>query len=396
MTAAILVAFSLSLTTGAGANQSFTVSERAFKQLQSAQEALAEKKLPRARDILERLGQWRSLSEHEHCLRLQTLAVVYVEQKDYHKATEALQGILRRGALPHDALLAMRFNLAQLLLALDRVEDAVQAFRRWDADAPTPSADALYTIAVAHARLERFKAALSYVERALATTPSPPESWLQLKLACLVKASRFKEALPVMRALIGLRPSDPSRWRQLSALYSQAGQDGAAVAALELAHARGLLKRPSDLRILAENLAALGVPAKAARIIGASLGAGQLSPDVDTLMLQARCLLAARERSQARSPLKAASKLARNGRPDLELARLEVGAKNWRAALRAAARALEKGDLPQPGQAHLFMGIARHRLGRLVEARRAFSAAAKYPSQARAAGGWLRFLGDGA
>ncbi|MEL6185741.1 MAG: hypothetical protein AAFU79_14045, partial [Myxococcota bacterium] len=320
----------------------FTVTERTFKSLQTAQEALSKKEFARAQQTLDRLAQRRSLTEHERCLILQTQAVLQVERTDYRGAIKTLREALRRGALPSDTLLSMRFNLGQVLLADEQLEAARTELVRWDREAPKPSGAALYTVAAVHARLERFGEALGYINRALAAERRPRESWRQLKLACLVKLDRPSRALPVMLELVELRPQDGGRWRQLSALYSQAGKHALAVATLELAFARGLLERPPDVRLLAENLAAVGVPDKAAQVLKRALVGDRMPRDVDTLMLQARCHLAARDRSAARPVLRGAGRLSSDGRSELELARLEARTRNWGASVKAASRALEK------------------------------------------------------
>lgn len=394
MSLALILSVVLSSASGApGPKENFTVNERTYKGLQAAQEALTQKKFDRAKEILERLGKRRRLSEHERCLILQTQAVLRVERKDYAGAIEALREALAKGALPTATLLSMRFNLGQLLFARDDLKGARKELVAWVRDAPNPSGTALYMVAAVHARLEDYAGALTYLNRALSATKKAPESWLQLELACLIKLDRPRQALPVMQALVELRPKDGTRWRQLSALYSQIGRDGLAVAALELAFRRGLVRNPHDLRLLAENLAAIGVPEKAARVLEEALADKRLEKEPKTLMLLARCHMAARERGSARPPLRDAGRLSPDGEPELELARLEARTQNWRASMKAASRALRKGDLPQPGQAHLMLGIARHRLGRRNEALGAFQDASRFPGTARAAKGWLSFLG---
>ena len=66
----------------------------------------------------------------------------------------------------------------------------------------------------------------------------------------------------------------------------------------------------------------------------------------------------AREYDDAVQPLTRAAELDESGRIYLRLAEVHIQRERWGEATDALRLAIEKGDLPNPGQAELLMGIS--------------------------------------
>ena len=87
-----------------------------------------------------------------------------------------------------------------------------------------------------------------------------------------------------------------------------------------------------------------------------------------------------------------AARLSNDGELYLRLAEVYVEAERWDDARKALKSALSKGQLDDPGQAHLLHGVALFHAKRSEESKRAFRAASKHVDQRRSTNAWLVHL----
>ncbi|MEM6861593.1 MAG: hypothetical protein AAF627_12690 [Myxococcota bacterium] len=374
----------------------FTVSETIFRRLDRAQKALEKKNYQGAHAALDELKNRRNLSNYERALMWQTRSYIYVSQNELGPAGEAMTEALSLNALPPDAELSMRFNLGQVLLANDQPKKSLQQFKVWASKAQRPSADSLYTVAVAHAQAKSPAGAVQFIDRALRAKKDPPENWYRLKLAAHVRLEQWGPAIRVMAGLVEKKRQDHAGWKQLSALYAQANRTSESVATLELAFRLGLLTEEKDIRLLAQNLMASGLPLKSAEVIEAGMKKKLFPRSPGNLELLGKAYVGASARSRAVAPLEAAAKAKKDGRLYAELGRIHMAEKQWAKASSALSRALSLGGLRQPGQTYVMLGMARHQQQKPGEARKAFQAALKFDNSRRTAESWLKFIaGEG-
>jgi len=375
------------------AENSYTVTEYAYRRLEKAQKALEEKRFKAALSALDELAKRSSLSAYERALMYQTRSYVHVQQEQLPQAADAMTKALAENALPEQAALSTQFNLGQIYLADEKPKQAARVLQDWSNRVEDPSPDALYTVAVAFAQAENNAGALRYVDQALRKKKGQaPKSWLQLKLAVQVKLQQWKGAIDTLATLVEREPTDVQLWKQLSALYAQSKQPQESVATLELAFRLDLLKEESDIKLLAQNMVAAGVPLKAASIVEKSLDKGWLPRSGENLELLATAYVNAAERDRALEPLAAAARETGKAKLWEELGRIHLALENWKASEAALSRALSIGGLRQPGQTYIMLGMARHRLNQIAGAREAFQEALKFKSSAATARSWLSFI----
>lgn len=371
---------------------SYTVSEFAYRRLEKAQEALEKKNFKVANSTLEDLSKRKSLSPYEQALMWQTWAYVHVTQENLPKAIEAMTKALEQDAFPKEVELSTRFNLGQVYLAAEQPKQGARVLVAWANEVDDPSPDALYTVAVAAAQADDNATSLDFINRAIRKKRNPPEEWLQLKLVSLVKLERWGGAIETMAGLVERKPDDVERWKQLSALYAQARRLQESVATLQLAFRLDLLTKAADIRLLAQNLIAAGVPLEAAQVLRRALDQGWMERNGEHLELMATAYVNAAETDRAIEPLDAAAKATGKAELYMELGRVHLAEKNWQEAASALAKAVSSGDLRQPGQAYIMLGMARHRLQRIAEARAAFQKALDYRNTKSTAQSWLGYL----
>ena len=84
--------------------------------------------------------------------------------------------------------------------------------------------------------------------------------------------------------------------------------------------------------------------------------------------------------------------MADSGDLFLRLGQVQVQREQWQEALSALQQAIEKGDLEDPGQANLLMGVSLFNLDRLGDAREAFQRAARSEDQRDMARDYIKLI----
>jgi tetratricopeptide (TPR) repeat protein len=364
------------------------VSEWAYKRLNASHDAIADGNYAIALQKLDELAGKARLNQHEQALVWQTYGYVYGMQEKYKEATEAFEKCLAADALPEAAQLNVQFNVAQLYVVLERFPEAVKVFQEWFGKTTDPSPGAHYIYAIALFQSGDERGALEHGLAAVRKAPVPKEAWLQLVLAVYLKGKHYEDSVGILETLVGLHPRK-AYWLQLSAVYAETGNYEKALSAMALAYEQGLLTNEREITHLAQLYLYNRIPYQATQVLEKGLAEGRIQGTVESWQLLADAWLAARERAKARKPLEQAASRATNGDLYLRLARVQIEGDEWSAARKSLTRAIEKGGLADPGDAHLLLGIASARDASWPEARRAFQVAGGYEKTEKAAKEWL-------
>jgi tetratricopeptide (TPR) repeat protein len=366
----------------------------AYTRLSRAQEALAAGKTAQALTSLNEMkGKLDSLSANEKAMMWQSFGYVYSQQEQYAQAVDSFEKCLAEGALPEQAVVNTRYNLAQLYLVLEKYQKAIENFEIWFAAAENPSADAHYMLAAAYSQAEQPSKALPYARKAVAKAPAPKEAWLQLLLSLDFQLKEYGDATSVLRALIATFPKK-TYWLQLAAAYSELGDRKRALATMELAYEQGFLTQEGELKNLAQLYLFNELPFAAAVLLEKELAAHRIASNVGNWQMLADTWLQARERKRAIPALERAAELSDDGNLYARLGQVHAAEEDWPAARKSLAAALAKGGLRDPADAQLMLGIANASESRWKEARTAFAAAQKYEKTRGAAAEWLQHIDE--
>lgn len=363
----------------------------AFKRVERFHADLRAEKLDYVFDTLDEMKRNPSLNSHERALMWQGYGYAYMGTEDYENAAEALESCLATRGLPSQAELQTRYNLAQILVMLERPQRAIEEFDQWFAHAAKPSPTAYYMAAMAYMQAGRRREAIEYVDRAIAGAAEPKEQWLQLKNAMLVEEKKLEEAESVLAELIERYPKKVY-WMQLAAIYSETGRHERALTTLEMAYLQGFLDQESEYVTLAQMYLYNQIPYRAAAVLQNGIDNGFVGDTSKSWQLLAESWVAARERDRALPPMRKAAELAEDGNAYVRLAQIFIEREEWSEARGALDKALAKGNLKHPGHAQLFLGIALANEKQWGEAERAFASAHQDEVTAQAAEYWLKHL----
>ncbi len=363
----------------------------AYKRIERFHADLRAEKFDYALDTLDEMKRNTSLNSHERALMWQGYGYAYIGTENYEKAAEALENCLAARGLPFQAEVQTRYNLAQILVMLERPQRAIEEFEQWFVHAANPSPTAYYMAAMAYMQAERRGDAVEYVDRAIAGAPEPKEPWLQLKNAMLVEEKKLDEAEAVLAELIERYPKK-AYWMQLAAIYSETNRPERALTTLEMAYLQGYLDQESEFVTLAQMYLYNQIPYRAAAVLQDGLDKGIVGDTSKSWLLLAESWMAARERDRALPPMKKAAEISEDGNVYVRLAQVYIEREEWGEARGALDKALAKGDLKHPGHAQLFLGIALANEKRWDQAERAFASAQQDEGTSKAADYWLKHL----
>ena len=138
--------------------RSEVLGKNAFNRIEKAQEMMAEENYPEALEQLQAiLDGGDRYKPYEKAVAIQTMGYVFAAQGDFGKTISTFERALETGNLPPRVANDLTYNLAQLNLAEDRPEKALQLLTQWLAAIEgDPAAEAFALKAQTHLMLDQF------------------------------------------------------------------------------------------------------------------------------------------------------------------------------------------------------------------------------------------------
>jgi tetratricopeptide (TPR) repeat protein len=302
------------------------------------------------------------LSPYERGTTERILFSIAYSQEKYEEARGHLQKAIDSGGLNEVQIAEARFQSAQLFMQEEKWREGAAALEEWFKTATNPNSAAYYLLSVAYYQQEDFNKALPPAKKAveLMDQAKPNESWLSMLSALHLQREEYKEAVPVLQQLIAAAPDKKTYWMQLSSVYGQMEDYPNALAIMQLANNVGLVTEDSEVRRLADLLLFNDVPYRGAQVLEAAMEKKLVTLDDKLYEKLANCWIAAGEFEKSIAPLQRAAEMAPNGDMFIRLGEVQVQREDWDAAIAAIQRGVDKGQLKDPGNAQLMLGIAHY------------------------------------
>jgi tetratricopeptide (TPR) repeat protein len=178
-----------------------------------------------------------------------------------------------------------------------------------------------------------------------------------------------------LQQLIAVAPAKKIYWMQLSQVYGQLEDYPNALASMQLAHHLGLVTEDADVRRLADLLVFNGIPHRGGQVLEAAIEQKTVTLDEKLYEKLANCWIAAGEYDKSIAPLQRAAEMSSSGDTFIRLGEVQVQREDWPAAIAAIQRGVDKGQLRDPGNAQLMLGIAHYSQKNFDQARPFFERA---------------------
>jgi len=300
------------------------------------------------------------LSPYERGTTERILFSIAYSQEKFDEARGHLQKAIDSGGLNEVQVNEARFQSAQLFMQEEKWREGAAALEEWFKTAATPNSAAYYLLAVAYYQQEDFTKALPPAKKAveLMDQAKPNESWLSMLSALYLQREEYKEAVPVLQQLVAAAPDRKTYWMQLSSVYGQMEDYPNALAIMQLANSVGLVTEDSEVRRLADLLLFNDVPYRGAQVLESAIEKKIMTLDDKLYEKLANCWIAAGEFDKSITPLQRAAELSPSGDTFIRLGEVQVQREDWDAAIAAVQRGVDKGQLKDPGNAQLMLGIA--------------------------------------
>ena len=345
-----------------------------------------------ARDKLKRFAAHQSLNPYERAVIEQQLGAIASATDDYAAAAAHFEAAMKADGLPRTFLAQLRYNAAQVYLALERAEAAAALLEALFADGDEPPPAAYFSMAFARHLAGRDEEALDWAERGLRAHPAPAENHYALASGLNLQLERWARARELLAEMIRLFPTKAIYWRQLVAASLSMDDEEQALVASELGYRRGLLREGDDVLRLARLYLYHEFPHKAARLLARGMDDGVIEATTDNYELLASAWINAREHARAIAPLQKAAQRANDGELFLRLARLWVEDEDWPRAHKSLEQALERGGLDDEPGARLLNGIVLAKRNRTAEAKAEFNYCLGFQATKTEATRWLEYI----
>lgn len=370
---------------------SLFVSNEVRLQLGEAQTHYEQAKYNKGIKVVASLLKKRRLSGYEKALAYQMQGYLYAGNNDLPKAIEAFKKSLGFGKLDEKVSLNLRFNLAQLLVAMEQYDKAIVQINIWLKATPKVSTQQRLLIASANYFAKHYIVAEKQVDTLFSKVKLPQKSTYELGLAIYVENKKYEKAINLLQRALAQYANDENFWRHLAGLYRQTHQESLAVASLQSAYELKLLK-DDEIVNLAKMLFYLDAPFPAARLLQDAMQNHLLKVDTERLKLLAECWLAAREYQSAIDSFAEAASFANDGDLYLRQAEILIDQERWGESVNTLQKAFSTEKISKKGKAQLLLGIANYEAGNLLAAKDAFLQAMQVGKQKKTAKQWLSLV----
>jgi tetratricopeptide (TPR) repeat protein len=148
----------------------------------------------------------------------------------------------------------------------------------------------------------------------------------------------------------------------------------------------------SEVRRLADLLMFNDVPYRGAQVLEAAIEKKTVNIDEKLYEKLANCWIQAGELDKSLAPLQRAAELAATGDLWVRLAEVHVQRDDWTGAITAVERGVAKGQLKDPGNAQLMLGIAHYNKKEYTAARPFFERARQSERHRQLADSYLQAI----
>lgn len=346
--------------------------EQAFNRLSEAQEALDEGEVQEALRVLERMGEQRGLNAYEAASMENMRAYIHFSQENYPDAIRAYEAVLSHAPeVPLALELGTMYALGQLYFVQEDYAKAIEYLDRWFELVETPSAQAYVFLAQAHYQLNDYREVIPAVQAAMDLAErrgdEVRENWWLLKRAAYYELEDWGKVIEVLEVLVEKFPSR-DYWVQLSGLHGQQGNEKPQIAAIWAAYIQGYLDREREILNLTGLLQQEGAPFWAARVMEREIENGVVEASYSNLRSLGQAWQIAHNAGKAVDAYARAAERSDDGEMHYRIAQLELDRDNCEASIRASGRALSRGGLDRPAQAHLVKGMCEFNLRRFEAA----------------------------
>ncbi|NVK24051.1 MAG: tetratricopeptide repeat protein [Gammaproteobacteria bacterium] len=370
---------------------------RVYSQLARAQELADAGDVPAGLEVLDQVkAKASSLNSYERAMMYNFYGFIYYNAERVPEAISAFEQVVEQEPIPETLEQSTLFSLAQLAMANSRYDDTLRYLNRLDevTEGPTPVKN-LVLKAQASYQNKDYQNALTFISKAISDSKANQmvgeESWYVLQRAIFFELEQPTQVTKVLETMVRLF-NKPEYWVQLAGMYGELGEEAKQLAVMEAAYQQGYVEKASDLRNLAQIYYFNGLPYKSAQVLDKAIKANVVEANPKNLKFLAQSWLGAKEYSKAINTYQQLAAKTKDGDADQQIAEIYLQQAKFDKVVTAANNAVKKGELSNPGNLYLALGMAHFNLESFDDALKAFEQAQAHKSSKAMATTWLKFV----
>lgn len=337
-----------------------------------------------------------SMNSYELAMLYNFYGFIYYNAERVPEAIASFEQVVEQQPIPESLELSTLFSLAQLAMANGDYGKTLKYIERWE-DLNTGKTPVKNYVLKAQAsyQAKQYENALSYINAAMEQQAADgyriEENWYVLKRAIYFELKQPKKVTEVLETMVRLF-NKPEYWTQLAGMYGEIGEEQKQLAVMEAAYQQGYVTRKSDLRNLSQIYYFNGLPYKAAKVMEKGMKDKIIDANEKNIKFLAQSWVGAKEYDLAIKTYADLAKVTETGDADQQIAELHLQKANYKKTIEAGNKAAKKGQLTNPGNLYLALGMANFNLKQFDQALEAFNQATKIKSSERMAAQWVKFV----
>ena len=374
-----------------------SLNSRVYSQLARAQQLADGGDVKGGLEVLDSVkAKSGSLNSYETAMMYNFYGFIYYNAEQMTEAMAAFEQVVAQDPIPESLEKSTLFSLAQLAMANEEYSKTISFLERWESinegDIPVKN-----NVLKAQASYQGkdYQNAAQYIDLALAEAKEqevePKENWFVLQRAAYFELKQPKKVASILEEMVR-RFNKPEYWVQLAGMYGEIGAEDKQLAVLEAAYQQGYISKQSDFRNLAQIYYFSGLPYKAASVMEQGINQKVLTKNVKNVKFLSQAWITAKELDKAVETLEVLSTLENNGTAHQQIAEIRLQQGKYKDVIEAAFEAEKRGDLTNPGNLYLALGMAHFNLKEFEAAIEALNMASEYKNVQRMATQWLKFV----
>ncbi len=372
-----------------------SMGEKVYKKLTEAQELIEAKNYKQGLSVLGDLEKQPKLTPYEKAQLYNYFAYTYFTLEQYRDAIRSYEKVLQQPELPEALEINSLYTLAQLYFIIEDYKKAIQIINKWFARTERPTENAYMLLGQAYYQLEQYKQSLAPLKKAYSLVKArgdqPKENLLLLMRVNYFNLGDYKNMIEVLKEMVALYPK-PEYWLTMAGSYSELKRYDKQMAIMEMMYESGNLQKGNQQLNLANLYLLHDVPYKAALVLEKGIKEGKIEKKVKNLRLLSQAWIQAGHSKRSISPLKQAASKAKDGDLEVRLGQAYLNLNQYKNAVDAINRGLEKGGIKRKDQAYLMLGSAQIELQQYNSALQSMQNASRDKRSRKSAEQWIEFI----
>lgn len=375
-----------------GQSDRYQLSKEAEQELAAVQDLLQRNEYQPALDILNKLVNTVRNRRYDLAVTYQTQGYIYSMLNRTRDATLSFINAIDTRGLPPAANNELHYTVAQYLISDGKYSEGMDYLTTWFRNEKKPSAEAHYMAATAYYFLNDYKQLIYQARNALSKRSDAPASWYEILLAGYFETGDMNAAAELMETMLNRFPGQTQYWMQLAGVYLSIKKNERALALMEVAYIKGIIKDESGLLQLAQTYLYMEMPYKAATLLSTEMEDGKIDRKKQTLIMLADSWFLAREVDKGIEVLSDAVTTINDPELYFRLGQLYVEKEDWGEAIKTLNQVTKVKDYKDIADAYLLLGIAALQGKEMVISYQALNNALKYDATREQAQQWMAEL----